>query len=62
MTSYQIAFLRSKSFAVAGASNNREKYGNIVFRALLEYTPVGRSRCIPHSSCAGKSRRSRGVR
>ena len=38
MTANQIEFLKSKSFGVAGASNNREKYGNIVFRALLEYT------------------------
>lgn len=28
-------FLKSKSFAVAGASQNRSKYGNIVFRALI---------------------------
>ncbi len=28
-------FLAANSFAVAGASNRREKYGNIVFRALL---------------------------
>ena len=29
-------FLASQTFAVAGASANREKYGNRVFRALLE--------------------------
>jgi len=29
-------FLSANSFAVAGASNRREKYGNKVFRALLE--------------------------
>ncbi len=28
-------FLSAKVFAVAGASTNREKYGNIIFRALL---------------------------
>ena len=28
-------FLKSKSFAVAGASQNRSKYGNKVFRALI---------------------------
>ena len=28
-------FLNGSVFAVAGASNNREKYGNKVFRALL---------------------------
>ena len=28
-------FLRAKSVAVAGASQNRSKYGNIVFRALI---------------------------
>ncbi len=28
-------FLAAKTFAVAGASTNREKYGNKVFRALL---------------------------
>jgi len=30
------AFLQAKSFAVAGASIHREKYGNIIFRTLLE--------------------------
>lgn len=29
------SFLAAKSFAVAGASNRRQKYGNMVFRALL---------------------------
>jgi len=29
-------FLSANSFAVAGASNRREKYGNKVFRALVE--------------------------
>jgi uncharacterized protein len=29
-------FLSAESFAVAGASTRREKYGNKVFRALLE--------------------------
>ena len=29
-------FLRAESFAVAGASTNRDKYGNRVFRALLD--------------------------
>ena len=29
-------FLASKTYAVAGASANREKYGNRVFRALLK--------------------------
>ena len=29
-------FLSAKSFAVAGASTNREKYGNKVFRALSD--------------------------
>ena len=38
MTTDQLDFLNSESFAVAGASDNREKYGNIVFRALTEYT------------------------
>lgn len=38
MSANQVAFLHCKSFAVAGASNNREKYGNIVFRALVEFT------------------------
>ncbi len=28
-------FLAAKTYAVAGASNNRKKYGNIVFRALI---------------------------
>ena len=28
-------FLRASTYAVAGASNNREKYGNRVFRALV---------------------------
>jgi len=28
-------FLGAKTFAVAGASTNREKYGNKIFRALL---------------------------
>ncbi len=30
------AFLAAGTFAVAGASNNRSKYGNLVFRALLK--------------------------
>jgi uncharacterized protein len=30
------AFLAAKSYAVAGASARRHKYGNLVFRALLE--------------------------
>ncbi|QDS88139.1 CoA binding domain protein [Rosistilla oblonga] len=30
------SFLAAKTFAVAGASPKREKYGNKVFRALLE--------------------------
>jgi predicted CoA-binding protein len=30
------AFLRATTFAVAGASRDRSKYGNSVFRALLE--------------------------
>lgn len=30
------AFLAAGTFAVAGASNNRSKYGNVVFRALLK--------------------------
>jgi len=30
------AFLAAKTFAVAGASTRREKYGNKVFRALIE--------------------------
>ena len=38
MTTNQITFLNSNSFAVAGASNNRAKYGNIVFRALIKHT------------------------
>lgn len=29
-------FLNAGSFAVAGASNDRSKYGNIVFRALVD--------------------------
>lgn len=29
-------FLTSETFAVAGASNKREKFGNRVFRALIE--------------------------
>jgi predicted CoA-binding protein len=29
-------FLKSESFAVCGASSDRSKYGNIVFRALLD--------------------------
>lgn len=29
-------FLNCKSFAVAGASNDRSKYGNIVYRALID--------------------------
>lgn len=37
MSDEQIAFLKCDSFAVAGASNNREKYGNKVFRALQEF-------------------------
>jgi predicted CoA-binding protein len=37
MTADQRDFLRSKTFAVAGASNNREKYGNIVYRALRDF-------------------------
>ena len=37
MTADQRTFLDSASFAVAGASDNREKYGNMVFRALREY-------------------------
>lgn len=28
-------FLKARTFAVAGASQNRSKYGNIVFRALI---------------------------
>lgn len=28
-------FLKARAFAVAGASQNRSKYGNIVFRALI---------------------------
>lgn len=28
-------FLKAKTFAVAGASRDRSKYGNIVFRAIL---------------------------
>ena len=45
MSTDQLEFLKSDSFAVAGASNNRQKYGNIVFRALSEYFAgdVGRS-------------------
>lgn len=38
MTANQIAFLNAQSFAVAGASSNREKYGNMVFRALVKFT------------------------
>lgn len=38
MSADQLAFLNCKTFAVAGASNHREKYGNIVFRALIDYT------------------------
>lgn len=30
------AFLNAGTFAVAGASTNRSKYGNIVFRALIK--------------------------
>ena len=30
------AFLNGKTFAVAGASNDREKYGNLVFRKLVD--------------------------
>ena len=30
------SFLRANTYAVAGASTNREKYGNKVFRALLD--------------------------
>lgn len=37
MSQQQIDFLSSRTFAVAGASNDREKYGNRVFRALLQY-------------------------
>lgn len=37
MSTDQIDFLKCETFAVAGASNNRQKYGNIVFRALVEY-------------------------
>ena len=37
MSNDEQVFLKSDSFAVAGASNNREKYGNMVFRALLEH-------------------------
>jgi predicted CoA-binding protein len=29
-------FLKCRSFAVVGASNDRNKYGNIVFRALID--------------------------
>ena len=35
MNEQQRTFLTAKSFAVAGASNDREKYGNIVLRKLL---------------------------
>lgn len=28
-------FLKARTFAVAGASQNRSKYGNIVFRAII---------------------------
>ena len=37
MSADQLAFLQSKTFAVAGASNDRQKYGNIVYRALVDY-------------------------
>ena len=37
MSNVEQAFIQSDSFAVAGASNNREKYGNMVFRALLSH-------------------------
>jgi predicted CoA-binding protein len=30
-------FLAAKTFAVAGASRDRSKYGNLVFRRLLQY-------------------------
>jgi uncharacterized protein len=33
-------FLSAKAFAVAGASSNRAKFGNKVFRALLASHPV----------------------
>ena len=33
----QRRFLQSNAFAVAGASNDRSKYGNRVFRALVEF-------------------------
>lgn len=31
-----VEFLSANSFAVAGASNRREKYGNKIFRALVQ--------------------------
>lgn len=40
------AFLSGKTFAVAGASNNREKYGNIVFRHLTEYLEGDHERVV----------------
>ncbi len=37
MAADQQEFLSSRTFAVAGASNNRQKYGNIVYRALRDF-------------------------
>ncbi|NND96564.1 MAG: CoA-binding protein [Pirellulaceae bacterium] len=42
----QLAFLQSNTFAVAGASNNRDKYGNRVFRALVDFTAADDSRAV----------------
>ncbi len=46
MTTNQLEFLQSRTFAVAGASNNRQKYGNIVFRALSEYVADDQQRRV----------------
>lgn len=47
MTTDQLTFLNSASFAVAGASNNRAKYGNMVFRALVEHTANDNRKVYP---------------
>ena len=38
MTNAQQDFLAAKTYAVAGASSDRRKYGNLVFRALIDHT------------------------
>ena len=46
MSEIQIDFLNCQTFAVAGASNNREKYGNMVFRALLDFAKEDTGRVV----------------